>query len=53
MRDLNIDITLIYKKIEGRINAEENRLFEEWLQDNEHQKFFNNIQEKYHLQHEP
>ena len=53
MRDLNIDITLIYKKMEGQINAEENRLFEEWLQDNEHQKFFNNIQEYYHLQHEP
>ena len=53
MRDSNIDIKLIYKKIEGHLNTEENCLFEEWLQDNAHQKYFKKIQEYYKLQHEP
>lgn len=53
MQDFKIDIKLIYKKIEGRINTEENRLFEEWYQDRKHQQYFNKIRTYYELQHEP
>ncbi len=53
MHDSNIDIKIIYKKIEGKVNKEENRLFEEWYQDSSHQKYFKKIQEYHELRHEP
>lgn len=53
MRDFNIDIKIIYKKVEGKLSAEENRLFEEWFQNNAHQEYFKKIQTYYELQHEP
>lgn len=53
MHDSDIDIKIIYKKIEGTLNADENRLFEEWFQTPAHRRYFKNIKEYYELGHEP